>query len=59
MEKGHCDEHSGHANQIETNKDNINVLFDTVEKIRNRPPVWMSLSFAAATLIIGWLVKGI
>jgi hypothetical protein len=55
MEK--CDEHSGCTNQIETNKMNISTLFESVEKIKNRPPVWMSLTFATATLIIGWLIK--
>lgn len=59
MAKEHCAEHSGLVNQVENNKDNITVLFDTVEKIRNRPPVWMSLAFAVAVGVIGWLVKGI
>ena len=53
-----CAEHSGCATQIETNKENIGTLFEMVEKIRNRPPVWMSLSFAVAVGVIGWLVKG-
>ena len=52
-----CKEHSGVVTQIETNKDNISTLFDTIEKIRNRPPVWMSLAFAAALGVIGWLIK--
>ena len=52
-----CQEHSGHATQIETNKDNIETLFESVEKIKNRPPVWMLLAFATATGLIGWLIR--
>jgi len=54
-----CDDHSGCINQIETNKMSIKTLFEAVEKIKNRPPVWMSLSFAAALGAIGWLLKGL
>ncbi len=54
----HCDEHSGFKNQISTNKTNISTLFEAVDKIKNRPPVWMSLAFAAALGVIGWLIKG-
>lgn len=56
MTKEHCDAHSGLVNQIETNKKDITTLFEIVEKIRARPPVWMSLSFSAALLVIGWLI---
>lgn len=59
MAKEHCDDHSGCVNQIHTNKTNISTLFEFVEKIKNRPPVWMSLAFAAAIGVIGWLVKGV
>jgi hypothetical protein len=59
MEKQHCPEHSGCITQIETNKVNIATIFVSVEKIKNRPPVWMSLAFAAALGVIGWLAKGI
>ena len=57
MEK--CEEHSGCVNQIATNTKNIEILFESVQKIQNRPPVWMSLAFAAALGVIGWLIKGI
>ena len=50
-----CKEHSGCVNQINTNKENIDSLFGLVDKIRNRPPVWMSLTFAGAVGVIGWL----
>ncbi len=52
-----CDEHSGCINQIENNKTNIGKLFEAVDKIKNRPPVWMSLVFAVAIGVIGWLIK--
>ncbi len=55
MEK--CGEHSGHTTQIETNRTNIEKLFTAVDKIKNRPPVWMSLVFAGALGVIGWLLK--
>lgn len=58
MANEHCDEHSGCVNQIETNKENITTLFTCVEKIKNRPPVWMSLAFAVAVGVIGWFAKG-
>jgi hypothetical protein len=58
MAKEYCDEHSGCVNQIETNKSNISTLFVSVEKIKNRPPVWMSLAFAVAIGAIGWFAKG-
>lgn len=59
MGKEKCEEHSGCMNQINTNKSNISILFESVEKIKNRPPVWMSLAFAAALGVIGWLMKGL
>lgn len=55
MEK--CDEHSGCENQIETNKTNIASIWTEINKIKNRPPVWMSLAFAAALGVIGWFIK--
>ena len=58
MSKEKCDEHSGCKNQIENNKQNIETLFISVDKIKNRPPVWMSLAFAVAVGVIGWLMKG-
>lgn len=54
-----CDAHSGIQNQVTTNKEDIQTLYNLVDKIRNRPPVWMSLAFAAALGVIGWLAKGV
>ena len=54
-----CTEHSGCVNQIAVNKSDIKTLFASVGKIENRPPVWMSLSFAVAVGVIGWLIKGL
>lgn len=53
-----CSEHSGCLNQINTNKGNIEILFESVEKIKNRPPVWMTLAFSVAVGVVGWLLKG-
>jgi hypothetical protein len=58
MVKEYCDTHSGCVNQIETNKGNISTLFQAVEKIKNRPPVWATLAFSVALGVIGWLAKG-
>ena len=58
MDKPNCTEHSGCINQIETNKINISTLFEAVEKIKNRPPVWATLAFSVAIGVIGWLAKG-
>ena len=52
-----CEEHSGLLNQLNTNTDNIKTLFESVDKIKNRPPVWMNLVFALAVGAIGWLIK--
>ena len=58
MAKEKCDEHSGCVNQIDTNKRNIETLFERITKVENRPPVWITLLFTAAVGVIGWLVKG-
>ena len=58
---GKCDEHSGCIEAIETLKKSDGKQWEVIERIRNRPPVWMSLAFAAALGAIGWLsafVKG-
>lgn len=52
-----CDKHSGHETDIENNKSNISILFVAVDRLKNRPPVWMSLAFAVAIGVIGWLAK--
>ena len=52
-----CEEHSGCVTDIQTNKSNIEKLFTAVDNLKNRPPVWMSLAFAVAVGVIGWLAK--
>lgn len=52
-----CEEHSGCTTDIKNNKNNIEKLFTAVDKIKNRPPVWMSLTFAVSIGVIGWLIK--
>jgi len=51
-----CNDHSGCANQIETNKENIVNIYERLRKVENRPPVWASLAFAGAMAVIGWLI---
>lgn len=29
-----------------------------LEKVRNRPPVWVTFAFTGMTLVVGWLVRG-
>ena len=58
MKAEKCEEHSGCVTQIETNKENIEKIYEIVEKIRNRPPVWVSLALTVAVGVIGWLIKG-
>lgn len=57
MDKEKCNDHSGCVNQIKTNKESIDGIFTRLGKVENRPPVWMSLSFAVAVGVIGWLIK--
>jgi hypothetical protein len=52
-----CSEHSGCKTDIENNKENIKTIFIAVDKLKNRPPVWMSLLFSLAVGVIGWLAK--
>lgn len=54
-----CEEHSGIINQLKTNTGNIKTLFESVDRIKNRPPVWMSLTFSLSIGVIGWLLKSI
>lgn len=53
----HCDEHSGCKTQIETNKDNIDKIYELIEKIQNRPPVYISFLFGLLMGAIGWLLR--
>jgi len=53
-----CTEHTGCVNQINTNKDNIEKIYEILEKVRNRPPVWASLLISVLALVIGWLLSG-
>jgi len=57
MAKEKCEDHSGCVTQIETNRTNIEKIFMAVDNVKNRPPVWMSLAFAAVWCFVGWLIK--
>lgn len=52
-----CEAHTGLVNQIETNKDNIDKIYEILEKVRSRPPVWASLLISVLALMIGWLLS--
>jgi len=56
--KEKCEEHTGCINQIKTNKENIEKIYEILEKVRNRPPVWASLLISVLALIVGWLLSG-
>lgn len=52
-----CENHSGHVIQINRNTKDVETLYDLIEKIRNRLPVWATFAFMLLTLIIGWLIS--
>ena len=56
-EKDFCTKHSGCVTQIETNKDNIEKIYELIDKIRNRPPVYISFLFGLLMGAIGWLLR--
>ena len=53
-----CKFHGAIESRVQRNENDINTMWELIDKIRNRPPVWMSLAFAAALGVIGWLIKG-
>lgn len=52
-----CKLHSGIMSDIRSLQSSDTKQWDVIEKLRNRPPVWMSLAFAAALGALGWLIK--
>ncbi len=50
-----CGEHRARIINLEQRTDKIELILD---KVRTRPPVWVTLGFMALTLVIGWLLKG-
>ena len=59
MSKEKCEQHTGCVTQIQNNKDNIETLFEIVDKIRNRLPNWATVLMMILTGIIGWLLSGL
>ena len=45
-----------HRNMIETNEKRIDKLDVVVEKLRSHLPIWVTVAFSGATLLIGWLL---
>lgn len=56
-DKEFCTDHSGCVTQIETNKENIGKIYALIEKIQNRPPVYISFLFGLLMGAIGWLLR--
>lgn len=56
-DKEFCNEHSGCVTQIETNKDNIEKIYELIDKIRNRLPVWVTFVFMLMAGVVGWLLR--
>jgi len=54
MEK--CDCHSGHEARIIQDEKDIRNIYEILERVRNRLPVWATLVFSLLTLAIGWLL---
>jgi hypothetical protein len=51
-----CPYHSGHEARIVQDEKDIKNLYELLEKVRNRLPVWATLIFSVLTLAIGWLL---
>lgn len=43
---------------IKRNKDDIKSIFQLIDRIRNRPPLWASLIITVMACAITWLAKG-
>lgn len=56
-----CQRHSGVEARIEQAEKDIKTIYEILEKVRNRLPLWATFAFSIATLVIGWLLahKGI
>jgi len=55
MEK--CEMHEAHDTRITRNEDNIDKIYELLEKVRNRLPHWATIGFAALCLVVGWLLS--
>lgn len=51
-----CDVHTEQIKQHETRLAKIDTV---LEKVRNRPPVWVTLLMGALLAIIGWLTNAV
>jgi len=52
-----CEEHTGCVNGIKRNTEDIQKIYELVEKIRNRLPNWATLLISVLALVIGWLIR--
>ena len=53
--KHDCDVHNM---QIKNHDERLNKLDEILEKVRNRPPIWVTAVFAVLFAIIGFLASG-
>jgi len=55
----HCKFHSGIEARTDKNEKDIVNIYELIEKIRQRPPVWATFTFSIMTFVIGWLISRI
>ena len=52
-----CKWHEAFESRITKSEADIQKLYEVVDKIRNRLPVWATCLIAGLTATIGWLIK--
>jgi len=52
-----CPAHSGILERINSLSDSDRKQWEIINRIQNRPPVWMTFAFSACTGIIGALIS--
>lgn len=52
-----CKSHEAHESRIKKTETDIVSIYELLEKIRNRLPLYATILIAALTAIIGWLLK--
>jgi len=52
-----CKWHEAFDSRIGKTEQDVQKIYEVVDKIRNRLPVWATCVIAAMTAVIGWLIK--
>jgi len=52
-----CKSHEAHESRIKKVEEDVVNIYELLEKVRNRLPLYAALLIAALTAIIGWLIK--